>query len=97
MASDELLHRANNQLHKINLWLYVSRDIRLHIGSGIRIGRKRWRKKHDINIQDKERDTPLKTCWSIKFNTVPDKSSITREYLERIVKRFHKPNRYGIE
>lgn len=35
---------------EINLRLYVSRDVRLRIGSGIWIDRKRWGKKNDINI-----------------------------------------------
>ena len=35
---------------EINMRLYVSRDIRLRVGSGIWIDRKRWGKKNDINI-----------------------------------------------
>ena len=34
---------------EINLRLYISRDVRLRIGSGIWIDRKRWGKKNDIN------------------------------------------------
>ena len=47
---------------EINLRLYVSRDIRLRIGSGIWIDRKRWGKKNDINIpliQGEERERLL--------------------------------------
>ena len=47
---------------EINLRLYVSRDIRIRIGSGIWIDRKRWGKKNDINIpliQGEEREQLL--------------------------------------
>ena len=90
---------------EINLRLYVSRDIRLRIGSGIWIDRKRWGKKNDINIpliQGEERDflldkrTRLKALTDLlehEINTSADKSTITREYLEGIVRRFHKPTK----
>lgn len=47
---------------EINLRLYISRDVRLRIGSGIWIDRKRWGKKNDINIpliQGEEREQLL--------------------------------------
>ena len=90
---------------EINLRLYVSRDIRLRIGSGIWIDRKRWGKKNDINIpliQGEERDFLLDKRSRLKaltdlleheINTSADKSTITREYLEGIVRRFHKPTK----
>lgn len=88
---------------EINLRLYVSRDIRLRIGSGIWLDRKRWGKKNDINIpiiQGEERELLLEKRNKLKaltdvleqeINTSTDKTAITREYLEKIVKRFHKP------
>ena len=90
---------------EINLRLYVSRDIRLRIGSGIWIDRKRWGKKNDINIpiiQGEEREqllekrAKLKTLTDVlerEINTCADKTTITREHLEKIVKRFHKPSK----
>ena len=90
---------------EINLRLYVSRDIRMRIGSGIWIDRKRWGKKNDINIpliQGEEREqllekrSRLKTLTDLleqEINTAPDKSALTREYLQSLVKRFHKPTK----
>ncbi len=90
---------------EINLRLYVSRDIRLRIGSGIWIDRKRWGKKNDINIpliQGKEREQLLEKRSRLKaltdlleqeINTAPDKAAITREYMQGVVKRFHKPTK----
>ena len=90
---------------EINLRLYVSRDIRLRIGSGIWIDRKRWGKKNDINIpliQGEERERLLEKRSKLKaltdlleqeINTAPDKSAITRAYLQSLVKRFHKPTK----
>lgn len=90
---------------EINLRLYVSRDIRLRIGSGIWLDRKRWGKKNDINIpliQGEEREqllekrTKLKALTDVlerEINTCADKTTITREHLEKIVKRFHKPSK----
>ena len=78
---------------EINLRLYVSRDIRLRIGSGIWIDRKRWGKKNDINIpliQGEEREQLLEKRTRLKaltdlleheINTAPDKSAITRASL----------------
>ena len=90
---------------EINLRLYVSRDIRLRIGSGIWIDRKRWGKKNDINIpsiQGEERERLLEKRTRLKaltdlleqeINTASDKSAITRAYLQSLVKRFHKPTK----
>ncbi|MDE6139664.1 MAG: site-specific integrase [Alistipes sp.] len=90
---------------EINLRLYVSRDIRLRIGSGIWIDRKRWGKKNDINIpliQGEERGQLLEKRSRLKaltdlleqeINTALDKSVITREYMQGVVKRFHKPTK----
>ena len=90
---------------EINLRLYVSRDIRLRIGSGIWIDRKRWGKKNDINIpliQGEEREQLLGKRSRLKaltdlleqeINNTPDKAAITRDYMQGIVKRFHKPTK----
>lgn len=90
---------------EINLRLYVSRDIRLRIGSGIWLDRKRWGKKNDINIpiiQGEERGELLEKRTKLKaltdllekeINTNPDKSTITSDYLQKIVKKFHKPSK----
>ena len=90
---------------EINLRLYVSRDIRLRIGSGIWLDRKRWGKKNDINIpiiQGEEREQLLEKRAKLKaltdvlereINTCADKSTITSESLQKIVKRFHKPSK----
>lgn len=50
---------------EISLRLYVSRDIRIRVGSSIWIDRKRWGKKNDINIpliQGEERELLLEKC-----------------------------------
>lgn len=90
---------------EINMRLYVSREIRLRIGSGIWLARKRWGKKNDINIpiiQSEEREQLLENRTKLKaltdvlereINTCADKTTITREHLEKIVKRFHKPSK----
>ena len=81
---------------EINLRLYISRDVRLRIGSGIWIDRKRWGKKNDINIpliQGEEREQLLGKRSRLKaltdlleqeINTTPDKAAITREYMQAI-------------
>lgn len=90
---------------EINLRLYVSRDIRLRVGSGIWIDRKRWGKKNDINIPlipGEEREELLKTKAKLKsltdiledlINTSDDKSAIDRVYMEKQIKKFHKPTK----
>lgn len=90
---------------EIDLQLYVSRDVRLRIGSGIWIDCKRWGKNNDINIpliQGEEREhllakrSRLKALTDLleqKVNTATDKSVITREYMQGVVKLFHKPTK----
>ena len=90
---------------EISLRLYVSRDIRIRVGSGIWIDRKRWGKKNDINIpliQGEERDILLEKRTKLKaltdylenvINTSDDKSSISRESIEKEIKKFYKPAR----
>ena len=86
---------------EINLRLYVSRDIRIRIGSGIWIDRKRWGKKNDINIpliQGEEREQLLGKRSRLKaltdllereINTAPDKlnGSISQRKQKRSKKR----------
>lgn len=69
------------------------------------IDRKRWGKKNDINIpliQGEERELLLAKRSRLKaltdlleqeINTATDKSVITREYMQGVVKRFHKPTK----
>ena len=54
---------------EISLRLYVFRDIRIRMGSGIWIDRKRWGKKNDINIsliQGDEREMLLEKRTKLK-------------------------------
>lgn len=90
---------------EISLRLYVSRDIRIRVGSGIWLDRKRWGKKNDINIpliQGEEREVLLERRSKLKLltdfleniiNTSEDKNSIDRDYIEKQIKKFHKPTR----
>lgn len=90
---------------EINLRLYVSRDVRIRVGSGIWVDRKRWGKKNDINIpliQGDERELLLDKRSKLKaltdylenvINTCEDKSIINRELIEKEIKKFYKPVR----
>jgi len=90
---------------EISLRLYVSRDIRIRVGSGIWIDRKRWGKKNEINIpliQGDEREMLLEKRTKLKaltdylenlINTSDDKSAVSRELIEKGIKKFYKPAR----
>lgn len=90
---------------EINLRLYISRDVRIRVGSGIWVDRKRWGKKNDINIpliQGEEREILLEKRAKLKaltdflenlINTCEDKSKISRELMEKEITKFHKPAR----
>jgi site-specific recombinase XerD len=90
---------------EISLRLYVSRDVRIRAGSGIWVDRKRWGKKNDINIpliQGEERELLLEKRAKLKaltdyleniINTCEDKSTISRELIEKEIKKFYKPVR----
>jgi hypothetical protein len=90
---------------EISLRLYVSRDVRIRVGSGIWVDRKRWGKKNDINIpliQSEEREMLLDKRTRLKaltdylenvINTCEDKSIINRELIEKEIKKFYKPAR----
>lgn len=93
---------------EINLRLYVSRDIRIRVASGIWVDRKRWGKKNDINIpliQGEERELLLEKRSKLKaltdyleniINTSEDKSTIDRPFIEKQIKKFHKPTRKSV-
>ncbi len=93
---------------EINLRLYVSRDIRIRVASGIWVDRKRWGKKNDINIpliQGEERELLLEKRAKLKaltdyleniINTSEDKSTIDRPFIEKQIKKFHKPTRKSV-
>jgi len=93
---------------EINLRLYVSRDIRIRATSGIWVDRKRWGKKNDINIpliQGEERELLLEKRSKLKaltdyleniINTSEDKSTIDRPFIEKQIKKFHKPTRKSV-
>ncbi len=90
---------------EINLRLYISRDVRIRVGSGIWIDRKRWGKRNDINIpliHGEEREALLDKRAKLKtltdylehtINTNEDKSVINREMIEKEIKKFYKPKR----
>lgn len=94
---------------QIHLRLYVSRDVRLRVASGIWIDRKRWGKKNDINIPTtpgEERDALLQKRAKLKsltdlieseINSATDKSTITKEWVEKLIKKFHKPTKASKE
>ena len=93
---------------EINLRLYVSRDVRIRVGSGIWVDQKRWGKKNDINIPlipGEERDTLLEKRSKLKaltdyleniINTSEDKTAITREVIEKEIKKFHRPTKKSV-
>jgi len=86
----------------------VSRDIRIRATSGIWVDRKRWGKKNDINIpliQGEERELLLDKRSKLKaltdyleniVNTSEDKSTIDRPFIEKQIKKFHKPTRISV-
>ena len=93
---------------EISLRIYVSRDVRIRIGTGIWVDRKRWGKKNDINIpliQGEEREVLLEKRSKVKalvdyleniINSSDNKSVISRELIEKEIKKFHKPIRKSI-
>ncbi|MDD3333534.1 MAG: site-specific integrase [Proteiniphilum sp.] len=86
----------------------MSRDIRIRATSGIWVDRKRWGKKNDINIpliQGEERELLLDKRSKLKaltdyleniVNTSEDKSTIDRPFIEKQIKKFHKPTRISV-
>lgn len=93
---------------EISLRLYISRDVRIRIGTGVWVDRKRWGKKNDINIpliQGEERELLLEKRSKVKaladylesvINASEDKSAISREFIEKHIKKFYKPTRKNV-
>ena len=85
---------------EISMRLYVSRDIRIRVNSGIWVDRKRWGKKNEINVPliiGDEREMLLEKRSTLKsltdhlekiINTSVDKNSINKTSLEREIKNF---------
>lgn len=110
-GTNQLLFRKtinNAGESEISLRIYVSRDVRIRIGTGIWVDRKRWGKKNDINIpliQGEEREVLLEKRSKVKalvdyleniINSSDNKSVISRELIEKEIKKFHKPIRKSI-
>ena len=90
---------------EIMIRIYVSREQRFRIKSGIRVNNKRWGKKNDINlplVDGPERDELLEKRNRLKalsdylegeILNQTNRESITKEWLEKRVALFHKPAR----
>ena len=88
---------------QIHMRIYVSRDSRFRVGTGIWVDRKRWGKKNEINIPNipgEEREQLLDKKALLKTLTeaiekevaiTPDKDMLSHEWGEKFVKKFHKP------
>ena len=88
---------------QINFRVYISRELRLRVPSGIWIDRKRWGKKNDINIPNipgEERNALLSKRAKLKelvdviehtIEATDDKSTVTREWLEKLIRRTLRP------
>ena len=80
---------------QVNFRVYVSRESRVRVPSGIWVDRRRWGKKNDINIPNipgEERDALLAKRAKLKelvdvietsVEAADDKSTVTREWLEK--------------
>ena len=78
---------------EISMRLYISRDIRIRVSSGIWVDHKRWGKKNEINIPiilGEERQKLLEKRGKLKslidflensINTADDKSIINKEFI----------------
>lgn len=88
---------------EICMRIYVSKENRIRVGSGIWVEAKRWGKKNEINIPNipgEEREMLLGKKAKLKaltehiekeVQTAEDKSVIDKSYLEQIIRKFHKP------
>ena len=88
---------------QVNFRVYVSRESRVRVPSGIWVDRKRWGKKNDINIPNipgEERDALLAKRTKLKelvdvietsVEAADDKSIVTREWLEKLIRRTLRP------
>ena len=80
------------------------RGLRLRVPSGIWIARKRWGKKNDINIPNipgEERNALLSKRAKLNepldgiehtIEATDDKSTVTREWLEKLIRRTLLPH-----
>ncbi len=90
---------------EIIMRIYVSRDLRFRIKSGIRVSSKRWGKKNEINlplidgpereelIEKRNRLKGLSDYLEGEILNQTDKGTVTKEWLEKRVVLFHKPAR----
>lgn len=94
---------------QVNFRVYVSRESRVRVPSGIWVDRKRWGKKNDINIPNipgEERDALLAKRAKLKelvdvietsVEAADDKSIVTREWLEKLIRRTLRPKTTTVE
>ena len=94
---------------QVNFRVYVSRELRVRVPSGIWVDRKRWGKKNDINISNtpgEERDALLTKRAKLKelvdvietsVEAADDKSIVTREWLEKLIRRTLRPKTTTVE
>ena len=90
---------------EIMMRIYVSRELRFRIKSGIRVSTKRWGKKNEINlplVDGSERDELMEKRNRLKSLTdylegeilnQTNRELITKDWLEKRVALFHKPAR----
>ena len=94
---------------QVNFRVYVSRELRVRVPSGIWVDRRRWGKKNDINIPNtpgEERDALLAKRVKLKelvdvietsVEAADDKSIVTREWLEKLIRRTLRPKTTTVE
>lgn len=94
---------------QVNFRVYVSRESRVRVPSGIWVDRRRWGKKNDINIPNipgEERDALLAKRAKLKelvdvietsVEAADDKSIVTREWLEKLIRRTLRPKTTTVE
>ena len=94
---------------QVNFRVYVSRELRVRVPSGIWVDRRRWGKKNDINIPNtpgEERDALLAKRVKLKelvdvietsVEAADDKSIVTRDWLEKLIRRTLRPKTTTVE
>ena len=90
---------------EIYMRIYVSKENRIRIATGIWVDAKRWGKKNEINIPNipgeeqkilLEKKDKLKVLTEYVEKAVQlneDKSTIDKPYLEKLIRKFHKPSK----
>ena len=90
---------------EIYMRIYVSKENRIRIATGIWVDAKRWGKKNEINIPNipgEEQKILLEKKDKLKVLTeyvekavqlTEDKSTIDKPYLEKLIRKFHKPSK----